>query len=309
MTILLKMQTGQVKLFRRPDILRIESGFCRFGNFLYLVRFGFPRQKEFPLRIADGDADTGQGVDRNPLFKDRFRRDIPNDIQDLFLSFHNHDMQILLRRSSEDFQAGNIAFRFDVHQQVGRSILHHSQFPVRHKILGEGLLFIRLQPGEIRLVVSVDSRHQFDIRAVRIRQIAIPGLPEIAVSPSPLLFARRDMMVGYVQDTGTGIIFIAADKIISGTDRHVGRWHGNILIAGDIDTCRIVHLVIGSRSNGIARDIPLSMIEHGVHIAGEDRLVLIVHGNRRIRPPEERLRNRSRVIHPPLYFQNSTART
>jgi len=42
MTILLKMQTGQVELFRRPDILRVESGFCRFGYFLYLIGFGFP---------------------------------------------------------------------------------------------------------------------------------------------------------------------------------------------------------------------------------------------------------------------------
>jgi len=218
-------------------------------------------------------------------------------------------MQLFLGRSGKDLQAQCFSFRLDVHQQVGRSILHHSQFPVRHKILGESLFFIRLQPGEIRLVVGVDSRHQLDIRTVRIRQVAIPGLPEIAVSPGPLLFTRRDMVVGDMQDTGTGIVFITADKIIVGTDRHVGRRHRDILIAGNIDTCRIIHLIIGPGSNRIARDIPLSMIENGIHIAGEDRLVLLVHGNRRIRPPKESLRNRSRVVHLPLYFQNSTART
>ena len=217
-------------------------------------------------------------------------------------------MQILLHRSSKDFQAGSIALRFDVHQQVGRSILHHTQFPVWYKILGESLFFIWLQPSEIRLVVSIDSCHQLDIRTVLIRQIAIPGLPEIAISPGPLLFARRDMVVGNMQDTGMGIIFIATDKIIFGTDRHVGRRHGNILIAGDIDTCRIIHLIIGSGSNRIARNIPLSMIEHSIHITGEDRLVLLVHGNRRIRPPEERLRNRGWIIYFSLYFQNSPAR-
>ena len=43
MTILLKMQAGQIKLFRRLDILRIKSCFCWFGYFLYLIGFRFPR--------------------------------------------------------------------------------------------------------------------------------------------------------------------------------------------------------------------------------------------------------------------------
>ena len=42
MAVLFEMQAGQVELFRRPDVLRVEGGFCRFGNFLYLIGFGFP---------------------------------------------------------------------------------------------------------------------------------------------------------------------------------------------------------------------------------------------------------------------------
>ena len=117
------------------------------------------------------------------------------------------------------------------------------------------------------------------------------------------------MMVCDMQDAGTGIVLVTADEIILGTDSHVGSGHRNILITGDIDTRRIIHLIIGSGRNRITGNITFAMIEHGIHIARKDRLVMFVDRHRRIRPPKECLRQGSRIINLALYLQHGTSRT
>ena len=76
--------------------------------------------------------------------------------------------------------------------------MHHAQRMVRQEILLETLLFVRIKPGKIRLVIGKNTGHQFDIWAVIVGQALIPRLAEFTVSPAPLFFTWRDVVVGNV---------------------------------------------------------------------------------------------------------------
>ena len=114
----------------------------------------------------------------------------------------------------EQFQHHLSACLFQIHQQVGRSILDYSQFAIRHEVLGECLLFIRLQPSEVGLVVSIYTCHQFNIRTVCICQIAVPSLTKVSISPCPLLLSGRDVVVSHVQNAGTCVILVSSDEVV-----------------------------------------------------------------------------------------------
>ena len=116
-------------------------------------------------------------------------------------------------------------------------------------------------------------------------------------------------MVCHMQDTGTGIIFITANKVIFGTDRHIGSRDRYILITGNIHTCGIIHLIISARCNRITGNIPFAMIEYSIHIGRKHRLIGIIHSNSRIRPPEKSLWDGCRIVQFSLNFQHCTSRT
>ncbi|MNC24615.1 hypothetical protein D3C75_726720 [compost metagenome] len=131
----------------------------------------------------------------------------------------------------------------------GGGVLHHADLFIRHEILLERFLLVRLQPGEVRLIIRVHPGHQLNVRAIFICQIPVPGLAELPVAPGPLLLAGRDMMVRYMQQACLNAMVIAADKIVIRFVSHIGRRHRDILVAGNIDACGIIHLVIRSCSN------------------------------------------------------------
>ena len=199
--------------------------------------------------------------------------------------------------------------RLDIHQQVGRRILHHAQLAVRHEILCKSLFFIRLQPREVGLVVGIHTRHQFDVRTVLVGQVAVPRQSEIPVAPRPLLLTRRDMVIGHVQHARTGIVLVTADEIVFRLDRHIGGRHGNILVTRNIDSGRIIHLVVYARSNGIFRHVALAVVENGVHIARKHRLIVVVDRHGGICPPEEGLRHGGRVVELALDFEHGASGT
>ncbi|SVN39844.1 Uncharacterised protein [Klebsiella pneumoniae] len=76
--------------------------------------------------------------------------------------------------------------------------MHHAQRMVRQEILLKTLLFISIKPGKIGLIIRKNAGHQFDIRAVIVGQTLIPRLAKFTVSPAPLFFTWRDMVVGNV---------------------------------------------------------------------------------------------------------------
>ncbi len=83
---------------------------------------------------------------------------------------------------------------------------------IRQEILLETLLFVSIKPGKIRLVIGKNTGHQFDIRAVIVGRVLIPRLANLAVSPTPLFFTWRNMVVGNVQQTAIFIVTPRADK-------------------------------------------------------------------------------------------------
>src|SRR5690606_13872047 len=123
--------------------------------------------------------------------------------------------------------------------------------------------------------------HQFDVRTIFVGEIPIPCLAEIPVAPSPLLFAGRHVMIGDMEQSGLRIVFISADKIVVGTDSHVGSWNGNMLVTRNIRAGGVVDFVICSRCNGKSRDVPFAVVKYRVYIGWEYRLVVIIDLYRR----------------------------
>ena len=200
-------------------------------------------------------------------------------------------------------------FRFYVHQQIFACILHHSQFTVRQEVLYEALFFVRLQPCKVRLVLGIDTSHQFDVRSVLVSQITVPCTAEITVSPCPLLFARRNMMICHMKHTCTSVVFVATLKVVTGVDSHIRSRNFDILIVRNVYSGRIVHLIISTRCYREAGYGTLSMIEHRIDVGRKYTLIVVVHRYGRIRPPQEGLRHFGTVVEHPFYFEKSMSRT
>ena len=86
----------------------------------------------------------------------------------------------------------------EFYHRIAGGILHHAQRMIRQEILLETLLLVSIKPGKIRLVIGKNTGHQFDIRAVIVSQALIPRLAKFTVSPAPLFFTWRNMVVGNV---------------------------------------------------------------------------------------------------------------
>ena len=70
----------------------------------------------------------------------------------------------LLLRGGEDFDFHfSFAGRLDVHHEVFRCLLHHTQFTVGHEILREAFLLVGHEPTEVGLVLGIHAGHQLDV--------------------------------------------------------------------------------------------------------------------------------------------------
>ena len=99
-----------------------------------------------------------------------------------------------------------------------------------------------------------------------------------------------------MQHAGMGVVLVAALEVEARVDAHVTGGHGNVLIVRYVDTCRVVHLVIGTRGDGERRYGPLAMVEHGIDVGRENTLVLVVHLHGGVGPPKEGLRHIGTVV-------------
>ena len=187
-------------------------------------------------------------------------------------------------------------FQLQVDHRVLVGILHHSQLLVRHEVLREAFHFVGLHPGEIRLIVGKHAAHQLYVRSVFVGQVTIPGLAKISVTPRPLLLSRSDVMAGNVHQASVGVMFVTAHKIILAADRHVGGGHGNVLVPGNIYSGGVVYLIIGAGSYREARYVSFPVIEYGMYVGWENRLIVIIDRYRRIGPPEKGLGEGSAIV-------------
>ena len=167
---------------------------------------------------------------------------------------------------------------------------------IRHEVLGKCLFFIRLQPGEVRLIVRIDAGHQLDVRAVRLCQVAVPCLAEVAVSPCPLLLARGNVVVCHMQQAGIYLLIKVSDKVIIGVGCHIGGRHFDVAVAGNVDSFRIVIFVIFAGSDGEGGYRALSVVHYCMDVRREYGICMLIDRYGRIRPPEEGLRRIGTVV-------------
>ena len=114
------------------------------------------------------------------------------------------------------------------------------------------------------------------------------------------------MVAGHVKHAALGIILVTTLEVVLRVDRHITRGNEYVLVVRDIHTCRIVHFIIGTRSDGERRDGTLTMIEHRIDVGWEDTLILVVHLDGGIGPPQESLRQRRAVRHTTLNLEIGT---
>ena len=298
--VLFQMLPSEEKLFDGGDVLRVLGGLGGVGD-------GFDFR--FVGLVADDDPPVAAAHFRQQVFLfclsggerglERLRRADGDDFVAERLSaggvFHPH-MHVLVRAGGVEDDLALPVFQLHVQQHVFGGVLHVAHFGVGHEVLLPRLLLVGLQPGEVRLVVGVHSRHELDVRAVLVRQVAVPGASEVAVAPGPLLFARRHVVVGHVEQPAPHVLLVSSHEVELRLDGHVRGGYGDVLVFRDVHAGGIVLLVVHARGDGEGGHVALAMVEHGVHVGREHRVVVVVHHHGGIGPPQEGLGERGAVV-------------
>ena len=111
-----------------------------------------------------------------------------------------------------------------------------------------------------------------------------------------------------MQHSRLGVVLVAALEVVFRVHGHIRGGHLYVAVVRDVHAGRVVHLVVGAGGNGETRHRPLAMVEDGIHVGREHRLVFVVHLNGRIGPPQECLRQRRAVAHASLNLKVGAAR-
>ena len=88
-----------------------------------------------------------------------------------------------------------------------------------------------------------------------------------------------------MQHAAVGVVLVAALEVVLRVHGHIACGHLDVLVVRDVDARRVVHLIIGARSNGEARYGTLAVVEHRVYIRWKHALVFIVHLDGGVGPP------------------------
>ncbi len=187
----------------------------------------------------------------------------------------------------------------------------------RIPVLAPGARFAGLEKGEVGLVVREDAGHEFDVGrvfalGVGFGKLAVPSVAEFMITPGPLFFAGRDVVIGEVNDARGGAVIVATEEILLRTHDHVGRGHGDVGIPGKIirgvgpgrrvELARlfggrhavagaggVIHAVVtsGRKREGVGR--ALGVVGDVGDVRWEERLVMLVDARGDIGPPEKSL--------------------
>ena len=232
-------------------VRRVGSRLGRLGRLFDAFRLGRIAHQQAPLRVGHPQRQSGRIAARvrDKLRQHTDRGEVERPLPERLAVLFKRDPRAGKLAACVYGQISRLPVQLETHSHVDRRAFDHSHFLVGHEILGEGLFLIRRKPREIRLVVGKAPCHQFDIRAVLIRQVAIPCLPKVAAAPGPLFLAGRNMVIRHMQDAGAPSVVVAAHKVVIRMIRHIGGRHRDIFIAGDIDACGVILLIINARRN------------------------------------------------------------
>ncbi len=196
------MQPRQVQFFVRHNFFWF---LCRFGRLRQLFDSGFLRcifhQNFFSIRYYYRNIGFSVIFQLHGFFKNVSRREGYRLFQAYLFLVIQRDFCSFILTGCVNTDTSFSLRQFQINGGVYCGIFYRTNSFIRHKILLKCLFFKGLQPCKIRLVIRIDTGHEFDIRSVLIRQIPVPCLAEITASPGPLFFTGRDMMVCNMQDT------------------------------------------------------------------------------------------------------------
>ena len=205
------------------------------------------------------------------------------------------------RGLTEDFSRANTypglpvtGLEVDGHAAIG--VLGRADLLNGIPVLAESLGFVRLHPGEVRLIVRVHARHQLDVRPVGIRQIALPCFGGFRDPPCEHLLSGRDVVIRHVDYARVPAVIVAPEEVVPGLRDEVGGGHRDVLTPGDVHPVGVIHSVVNVSGDGKAGHGPLGVIRHAGHVRGEHDLVLVVDVYAHIHPPQERLREGRPIV-------------
>src|SRR5215469_3249451 len=109
-----------------------------------------------------------------------------------------------------------------------------------------------MQVAEVRLVIRVNTAHQFQVRRAVVAEFAVPGATKGGMTPSPLFLAGCNQWICYINEPAVGLVIETAQESISGVDHHVTRRNRNVFVRSEIIRSRppvIIDTVILARSD------------------------------------------------------------
>ena len=125
------------------------------------------------------------------------------------------------RRSDANPNPHMVAGQFHSHRGIQIGVLGRPDLLDRIPVLAPGLGLARLQERKVGLVVGIGAGHQLDVRAIAIREVAVPRVAEFMVTPRPLLLARGNMVIDDMHETGVAKVVVSTEKVLRGVPRHM----------------------------------------------------------------------------------------
>src|ERR1700687_1897777 len=104
------------------------------------------------------------------------------------------------------------------------------------------------------------------------------------------------MSIRYVHQAGASSMIISAEKVVFRVEDHVGSRHRNVFVPGDVHPRCVIHAVIKVSRYGKRRHGTLGMVCDVGDSWREEGLILFVHFDGDISPPQKCLDEWSAVI-------------
>ena len=257
------MQTSEVELVDGLDILGAQSGLGCIGDGASIIGLGLPSQPGmYAVRVGYigarevyGELVDAVSLQVDDLIEEHLGREGHGLAQQILGAMGEHGNLNLLLGGGIYLEATILV---DIHHEVLAGLLHDAQVAVGHEVLHKLLLLVGHEPSEVGLVLGVDACHEFYVGAehagciliVIVGEAAVPRAAKVAIAPGPLFLAGTEVVAGHMEHAALGIVLVASLEVVLRVDGHVGGGHGDVLVVGDVDTGRVVHLIIGARGDG-----------------------------------------------------------
>ena len=294
MAVLLHLQALEVKLLLVFDLARAAGRAVRLRRLAALKEGLAVRVADhgaaFPVCQQDGDVLLLRACRDGGLAAVRRAGREGNRLLPHRLALHAHG-QARVRLLGRDVHPHGE--RFPAEREPERAVLF-GVFQIRQlgeavPRLFEDLRLIRREEREIRLVVGVTARHDLQIGAVLVGEVAVPHVAELPAAPSEKFLAHRNIVVRHMDGAAMTAVVVAAHEVVIGIQDEERRRRGNVLEPGDVGAVAEPGARKLAFHDREGRHGVLIMIGDVVDIRRELELVVFVCGNSQVRPPVERL--------------------